>query len=140
MGSLSIGEVSARSGVAPSTIRYYERIGLLSQAERHRGRRRYSADILKSLALIRLGQSLGFSLSQLNELASSEWRKNAPGEWPAIFRERLEEIRATVARLRAAEDLLVAALNCGCEDLTCCVHLEAAPHVFDTSVVKQSGR
>lgn len=123
VASLSIGEVSARAGVPASTIRYYERIGLLSPPERQRGRRRYSAEVIESLALVRLGRSLGFSLSQLQELASSERRKEAPGQWPAIFRERLEDIRATMIRLRGAERVLVGALGCGCEDMTTCDRL-----------------
>jgi DNA-binding transcriptional MerR regulator len=102
-------------------IRYYERIGLLSPPERKHGQRRYSADVIESLALVRLGRSLGFSLLQLQELTPSEWRKEAPGHWPAVFRERLGEIRATMAQPRSAERVLIGALSCACADITTCV-------------------
>jgi hypothetical protein len=64
MDILSIGEVPARPGVPASTIRYFDRIGLLSPPERQRGRRRYSADVLHSLALLRLGRAARHRVSE----------------------------------------------------------------------------
>ena len=125
METLSIGEVAARAGVAASTIRYYERIGLLPRAPRLKGRRRYAADIVEALALVRLGQAAGFTLAELREIAaSSELPRDGTGGWQAIFRHKLAEVRGTIARLAAAEQLLAVALECDCADVTSCSIVE----------------
>jgi MerR family transcriptional regulator, mercuric resistance operon regulatory protein len=67
--SLAIGEVSRTSGCKIETIRYYERIGLLSPPPRTAGRHRlYSQDHVKRLVFIRRGRNLGFSLDEIRSL------------------------------------------------------------------------
>lgn len=67
--SLAIGEVSRISGCKIETIRYYERIGLLSSPPRTAGRHRlYSRDHVKRLVFIRRGRNLGFSLDEIRSL------------------------------------------------------------------------
>jgi len=67
--SLAIGEVSRISGCKVETIRYYERIGLLSPPARTAGRHRlYSRDHLKRLVFIRRSRNLGFSLDEIRSL------------------------------------------------------------------------
>lgn len=67
--SLAIGEVSRTSGCKIETIRYYERIGLLSPPPRTAGRHRlYSRDHVKRLVFIRRGRNLGFSLDEIRSL------------------------------------------------------------------------
>jgi MerR family transcriptional regulator, redox-sensitive transcriptional activator SoxR len=62
--SLTIAELSARSGAAPSALRYYEEIGLI-QAERTSGnQRRYPRYMLRRIAFIRAGRQLGLSLRE----------------------------------------------------------------------------
>src|SRR4051794_35211492 len=65
---LTIGEVARRGGVATSSIRYYERIGLLPEPERLHGQRRYDTDVLGKLGFIGVAQSAGFKLSEIKEL------------------------------------------------------------------------
>jgi DNA-binding transcriptional MerR regulator len=65
---LTIGEVARRAGVAPSSIRYYERIGLLPEPDRLGGQRRYDADVLGKLGFIGVAQSAGFKLREIREL------------------------------------------------------------------------
>ena len=54
---LTIGEVARRAGVATSSIRYYERIGLLPKPDRSGGQRRYDAEVLGKLGFIGVAQS-----------------------------------------------------------------------------------
>ncbi|WP_404402859.1 helix-turn-helix domain-containing protein [Pelagibacterium halotolerans] len=68
MEMLDIGEVSERSGVPPSTLRYYEEIGLLSSVGRHGLRRQFEKDVLPRLSLIALGKTAGFSLTEISEM------------------------------------------------------------------------
>lgn len=65
MRELDIGEVVKRSGVPASTLRYYERLGLLQALGRRGLRRQYDEQVLERLALIGLGQAAGLSLQQI---------------------------------------------------------------------------
>jgi MerR family copper efflux transcriptional regulator len=63
---MKIGELAARSGIPASTIRYYEKEGLLPKAQRGaNGYRVYQDNALERLDLIQLGQKLGFSLNAI---------------------------------------------------------------------------
>jgi MerR family redox-sensitive transcriptional activator SoxR len=57
---LTIGEVSAAASMSPSRIRYYEARGVLPEPERASGKRRYSRDVLRRLAIIDAAQRVGF--------------------------------------------------------------------------------
>ncbi len=65
MKLLDIGEVAAVSGTPPSTLRYYEEIGLIAPQARHGLRRQYGSETLMQLSLIALGKTAGFSLSEI---------------------------------------------------------------------------
>ncbi len=65
MYRLDIAEVADRSGYAPSTLRYYEKRGLIASDGRHGLRRQYDDSVLTRLGLIALGQTAGFSLDQI---------------------------------------------------------------------------
>src|SRR5829696_10445759 len=65
---LTIGEVARRAGVATSSIRYYERIGLLPEPDRAGGQRRYDAEVLGKLGFIGVAQSAGFKLREIKQL------------------------------------------------------------------------
>lgn len=63
---MKIGELAKQSGIPASTIRFYEKKGLLPEAKRlASGYRSYDADYLKQLKLIRFAQGLGFSLDEM---------------------------------------------------------------------------
>ncbi|MBX3134069.1 MAG: MerR family transcriptional regulator [Gemmatimonadaceae bacterium] len=121
---LSIGELSNRSGVTVSAIRYYERIGLLSPAGRVSGRRRYTADSITSLLLIRLGQTAGFTLAELRILRMSDGGGPGDTQWEAVFRQKLRTNATDLERLQRAQRLLRTALACGCSDLATCPDLQ----------------
>ena len=69
MGSISIGELSRRSGVKITTIRYYERVGLMTKPERSAGgQRMYREDDIKRISFIKHSRHLGFSLDAIREM------------------------------------------------------------------------
>lgn len=65
---MTIGELAAESGVTPSIIRYWERIGGLPQPVRAKGQRRYAPDAVHRLALLQLAQACGFRLEEMRHL------------------------------------------------------------------------
>jgi DNA-binding transcriptional MerR regulator len=70
--TLTITDVAKQTGVAPSAIRYYERVGVLPTPDRLAGRRRYTEETVRRLQVIDLGKRAGFTLDQLKELLDSD--------------------------------------------------------------------
>ncbi len=122
--SLTIGALARAAGVAPETLRHYERLGLLQPAARTAsGYRLYTADLLPRLDFIRRAQSLGFSLAEIGELLALHARPEADmGAVRAIAEQRLADIDAKIddlQRLRRGLQALLAACpghgpNSGC--------------------------
>ena len=68
MQSLSIGEVAKRTGIRTSALRYYEEAGILQVAARVSGQRRYDADIIRRIDVLRFAQQAGFTLEEIKTL------------------------------------------------------------------------
>lgn len=100
MFRLDIAEVAKRSGFPPSTLRYYEKRGLIASDGRHGLRRQYDDGVLTRLALIALGQRAGYSLDEIAALfrpqgggldvSRGELRKQA-----CNLRKQAQELQAT---------------------------------------------
>ena len=118
---LLIGEVARRAGVRPSTIRYYESVGVLPEPERAAGRRRYSPDILRTLAVIGAGQRAGLSLSEVRELlTASNGRGTVSERLREIAHRKLPEVDALIERSLLVKSWLEAAADCRCPSLEDC--------------------
>ncbi len=113
---LSITEVGEATGLAASTLRYYERAGLLSPAARIGGRRHYSPDVLHRLRIIGLLQEVGFTIGEIGEVIN----RAGSGGWRSLARAKLDEIDEHIRKITQARELLVAALECGCSGLEHC--------------------
>lgn len=68
---LTIGQLSERSGVAPSALRFYETKGLIASIRTNGNQRRYQSAMLRRIALIQVAQSIGFTLEEITEELSS---------------------------------------------------------------------
>jgi MerR family transcriptional regulator, redox-sensitive transcriptional activator SoxR len=125
MGSMSIGEVAQRAGVRPSTLRYYESIGVLPTPERENGRRRYDGEVLREvldrLAVVRVAQQAGFTISEIRMLLDGFSENTPPSErWRVLAREKLPEVEALVERALGMKNLLERGLRCECLSLEDC--------------------
>src|SRR5215216_2904868 len=96
---LTIGEVARRAGVATSSIRYYERIGLLPKPDRAAGQRRYDPDVLGKLGFIGVAQSAGFKLREIKELIDGADGLAEPMR--ALSSRKLAEVEALLERAKA---------------------------------------
>jgi MerR family transcriptional regulator, redox-sensitive transcriptional activator SoxR len=113
---LSIGEVARRAGVATSSIRYYESIGLLAEPEREGGQRRYDEAVLGKLAFIGVAQSAGFKLAEIKELIEGVDDGAAMGGRMRLLSARkLDEVEALLERTKAMKGWLEVARQCGCD-------------------------
>lgn len=120
--TLTIGEVAARSGIAPSALRFYETQGLVHSTRSDGGQRRYDRDVLRRLAFIRVAQRVGLSLDEVrNALATlPDERTPTVKDWARLsraWRPRLDEQIAMLASLR---DQLSSCIGCGCLSLRAC--------------------
>ena len=112
---LTIGEVARRAGVATSSIRYYERIGLLPVPEREGGQRRYDSDVLGKLGFIGVAQSAGFKLREIDELIKGVDGDNGLSEqMRSLSTQKLGEVDALLERTKAMKGWLEVAKECGC--------------------------
>jgi len=105
---MTIGEAAERAHVATSTIRYYERRGLLSADARQSGQRRYRIETLRRLVFIGMMQDIGLTLDEVAGILDAA----TVAEWKAIASQRLEALDEEIARLQYARKLLAAALLC----------------------------
>jgi MerR family mercuric resistance operon transcriptional regulator len=118
MKGLSIGQLARSAGVATSTVRYYERSGLLKPETRAgTGQyRQYGPKSLEKLKFIKSAQAVGLSLKEVADLLRATEDDGSPcDEVMSALRRRLESVRQQMADLRRVERTLSAALN------TCCV-------------------
>jgi MerR family transcriptional regulator, redox-sensitive transcriptional activator SoxR len=112
---LTIGEIAQRAGVAASTIRYYESIGLLPEPEREHGQRRYDETVLGKLGFIGVAQSAGFSLEEIKGLVENIDDGDAMADpMRQLSSRKLEEIDALLERTKAMKGWLEVAKECGC--------------------------
>jgi MerR family transcriptional regulator, redox-sensitive transcriptional activator SoxR len=112
---LTIGAVARRAGVAPSLIRYYERIGLLPEPDRLHGHRRYGADVLGKLGFIGVAQSAGFKLAEIKQLIDGVDSDDGMGKhMRSLSTRKLDEVEALLERTKAMKGWLEVAKECGC--------------------------
>lgn len=107
--NLDIAEVARRSGIPASTLRYYERQGLIASIGRRGLRRLFDAGVLERLALISLGSTAGFSLAEIAQMFGPDGR-------PSIDRRMLaakaEALDGTIRRMSAMRNGLRHAAAC----------------------------
>ena len=116
-----IGEVAAQAGVPSSTIRYYEKKGLLPPPARVSGRRRYGPEVVIALAVIDLAKQAGFSLDEIKTLLYGFSDDTPPPErWKVLARAKLPELDERIQRLTAMKLLLKEGLDCECLRLDDC--------------------
>jgi MerR family redox-sensitive transcriptional activator SoxR len=113
---LTIGEAARKAGVATSSIRYYESIGLLPEPDRLNGQRRYRTDVLGRLAFIGVAQSAGFKLSEIRGLVQGiDGEDGLAGRMRSLSSRKLDEVEALLERTKAMKGWLEVAQECGCE-------------------------
>ncbi len=123
--TLSVGEVSHRTGVSVSALHFYERTGLIASTRSAGNQRRYARHMLRRVSLIVIAKRLGISLEEVAEVLSGVPLDRPPtkAEWQRMSRAwkiQLEERRRTIERL---ERDLVGCIGCGCLSLRACALL-----------------
>lgn len=124
---MTIGELAQQGGVPASTIRYYERIGVLPKSRRVSGQRRYAPDALDRLAVLRLAKACGFHLDEMRHLLHG-FRPGvaASRRWKELAETKRAELDAQLAKLRTMQRLVDQVLRCECVELSACGRLASS--------------
>lgn len=121
MEQLSIGEVARRTGLRTSALRYYEDAGIIPPPRRVNGQRRYDAEVLTRIAVIRMAQEAGFTIEEVKTLISGfPSGTPASARWQSLAHQKLAEVDALIARAQAMRRVLEESLACGCLSLETC--------------------
>lgn len=122
MSRLSISEVAGRVRLRPSTIRYYEKLGILPAPERAGGRRRYDKTVLYRLAVIQQARRAGFRLDEIQTLFFGfEGGTRAEARWHKLADRKLEELEAHSEQIKSMSALLKKMkAKCHCSTLEVC--------------------
>jgi MerR family transcriptional regulator, redox-sensitive transcriptional activator SoxR len=119
---LTIGELSARSGVSASALRFYERQHLIESRRTGGNQRRYPTVTLRRVALIQAGKSAGIPLDRIGSALDTlpAGKQPTKRDWERLSRSWRNELDERIATLQAIRSRLTTCIGCGCLSLKTC--------------------
>ena len=119
---LTIGEVSRRSGVAASALRFYEERGLIASQRAGSGHRRYPRPVLRRIAFVVFAQRVGLTLDEIGVALDELPPDRAPTrrDWSRLSSTWTSRIDQRIAELERLRDGLTECIGCGCLSLDRC--------------------
>jgi len=119
---LSVGAMASRAGVPVSTLHYYEAEGLIRSWRTDANHRRYDRAELRRIALIKVAQSVGLSLSDIKEALATlpQDRAFTAADWARVSASWTAGIDARIRSLQKMRDNLTGCIGCGCLSLENC--------------------
>ena len=125
---LTIGELSARSGVAPSALRFYEAQGLIGAQRTPGNQRRYDRSVLRRIALLQAGRAAGIPLEQIRTALDTLPSERTPTrrDWQRLSHEWRSDLERRITTLEALRTRLTTCIGCGCLSIDRCTLLN--PH------------
>jgi len=119
---VKIGELASRSGLNASAIRYYERMGLLAPPYRTGGQRRYPAEAVHRVLLIRFAGDMGFALAEIKIFLDGLRNDSPVGPcWRKLAERKIKEAERSIERSRRLKSLFEHLLRCRCASFEACV-------------------
>jgi len=136
---MRIGELSRRSGVPATALRYWEQVGLFPRVSRVSGRREYGEEALRRVGLLLLARECGFTLAETRRLFSPGLDGRPPSaRWEMLAEVKLAEIERVERLLQRMRSALESVRSCHCVDLDTCGAL--ALHELPESISSEEGR
>jgi MerR family redox-sensitive transcriptional activator SoxR len=119
---LSVGEVAARSGVAVSTLHFYESKGLIRSWRNSTNQRRYTREVLRRVAIIKVAQRTGIPLASIQQALATLPDNRTPNaaDWKKLSEKWRAELDSRINRLIRLRDQLDGCIGCGCLSLAVC--------------------
>jgi len=122
VSELTIGQLSARSGVAISALRFYEDQGLITSRRTAGNQRRYPRAMLRRVAFVRASQRVGIPLGRIKDALDGlpANRTPTPADWERLSEEWRADLDDRIDHLQRLRDRLVGCIGCGCLSLASC--------------------
>jgi MerR family redox-sensitive transcriptional activator SoxR len=122
MRELSVGEVAKRGGVAVSALHFYEKKGLIRSLRTTGNQRRFPADVLRRIAVIRVAQRVGIPLEAVRKAFAGLPDERTPTreEWARMSAAWREELDQRISQLVNLKDKLADCIGCGCLSMAVC--------------------
>lgn len=119
---LTVGELARRSGVAVSTLHFYEAKGLIRSRRSAGNQRRYRREMLRQVAVIRVAQRVGLPLEAIGEALAALPAQRPPtlADWRRLSARWRADLDQRIETLVALRDQLTDCIGCGCLSLTRC--------------------
>jgi len=131
--ALSAGQVAARSGVALSTIHFYEARGLIRGWRTAGNQRRYGREVLRRVAVIKVAQRLGLPLETIRKAMDSlpGGRTPTAADWKRLSAEWRADLQRRIKILQKLSRELDGCIGCGCLSLKVCRLRNALDHLAE---------
>lgn len=122
MNEYSIGEISRRSGVSQSALRFYEGQGLIAPRRTEGNQRRYPSVTLRRVALIQAGKAAGVPLERIRTALDQlpDGRQPTKRDWARLSASWRRELDERIETLQAIRNRLTTCIGCGCLSLKTC--------------------
>nr|WP_256833696.1 redox-sensitive transcriptional activator SoxR [Pseudomonas oleovorans] len=119
---LTVGQVAERSGVAVSTLHFYETKGLIHSQRNAGNQRRYRRDVLRRVALIKVAQRLGIPLADIGVALSTLPCDHMPtaADWQQLSAQWQRDLDARIEQMTRLRDQLTGCIGCGCLSMQDC--------------------
>jgi MerR family redox-sensitive transcriptional activator SoxR len=120
--ALTVGELARRSGVAISTLHFYEAKGLIRSARSAGNQRRYARETLRRVSVIKAAQRVGVPLAEIREALKALPQNRAPSvaEWRRLSSKWKSQLEERISLLTQIRDRLDECIGCGCLSLDSC--------------------
>ncbi len=121
-GEWTVGRVASRCGVNVSTLHFYEEKGLIHSSRNTGNQRRYRADVLRRVSVIKAAQKMGISLASIKEAFASlpDQRTPTARDWQRLSSKWRDELNQRIAYLERLRDSLTGCIGCGCLSMKNC--------------------
>ena len=119
---LSVGQTAKRTGVATSTLRFYESRGLIESVRTAGNQRRFDRSTLRRISVIRIAQTLGLTLEEIASALDRlpQGRTPTQRDWEKLSTHWRKELDNRIELLQQTRDKLSACIGCGCLSLKRC--------------------
>ena len=118
----TVGRVAKRCGVKVSTLHFYEQKGLIRSWRNAGNQRRYKADVLRRISVIRAAQKMGISLEDIRQALATlpDNRTPTAKDWAILSTHWRDKLNARIAYLERLRDSLTGCIGCGCLSMENC--------------------
>jgi MerR family redox-sensitive transcriptional activator SoxR len=127
----TIGDVSRRSGVTASALRFYERRGLIRSTRSAGNQRLYHREMLRRISIIRVAQTLGLTLKEISEAMGElpDQRTPTKRDWEQLSKKWQRQLDERIAQMQRMRDKLTRCIGCGCLSLRSCTLHNREDHI-----------